>query len=233
MKKIFAIVLSAAALLMGTQAYAQLSVGAGWLNSTETVKSGNSDPSKTNLNGFYVGGQYNLPIVSGLGVAPGLYVSGIFAKLTDSAAAYGLTGSQTATSREFDINVPVNVNYAFEIGRDFKVFLYAGPVFQLGIVSKASYEASAGIAGIGGVSTGKYTTDNYSGKTFDSSNKEVGQHDGGYQNPFNIYLGGGAGIQSGAFQVIIGYDHSLLNFSKNSNETASRSQIKLGVGYAF
>jgi hypothetical protein len=125
------------------------------------------------------------------------------------------------------------VNYAFEIGRDFKVFLYAGPVFQLGIVSKASYEASAGIAGIGGVSTGKYTTDNYSGKTFDSSNKEVGQHDGGYQNPFNIYLGGGAGIQSGAFQVIIGYDHSLLNFSKNSNETASRSQIKLGVGYAF
>lgn len=153
--------------------------------------------------------------------------------MTDSAAAYGLTGNQTATSREFDINVPVNVNYAFEIGRDFKVFLYAGPVFQLGIVSKASYEASAGIAGIGGVSTGKYTTDNYSGKTFDSSNKEVGQKDGGYQNPFNIYVGGGAGIQSGAFQVIIGYDHSLLNFSKNSNETASRSQIKLGVGYAF
>ena len=232
MKKIFAIVLVAALMLAGTNAFAQLSVGAGWLNSTETVKSGNSDPSKTNLNGFYVGGQYNLPIVSGLGIAPGLYVSGIFAKLTDSAAAYGLTGNQTATSREFDINVPVNVNYAFEIGRDFKVFVYAGPVFQLGIVSKASYEASLSAGGLG-LSTGKYTTDNYSGKTYNAKNEEVGQHDGGYQNPFNIYVGGGAGIQSGAFQVIIGYDHSLLNFSKNSNETASRSQIKLGVGYAF
>ena len=232
MKKIFAIVLVAALMLAGTNAFAQLSVGAGWLNSTETVKSGNSDPSKTNLNGFYVGGQYNLPIVSGLGIAPGLYVSGIFAKLTDSAAAYGLTGNQTATSREFDLNVPVNVNYAFEIGRDFKVFVYAGPVFQLGIVSKASYEASLSAGGLG-LSTGKYTTDNYSGKTYNAKNEEVGQHDGGYQNPFNIYVGGGAGIQSGAFQVIIGYDHSLLNFSKNSNETASRSQIKLGVGYAF
>lgn len=232
MKKIFAIVLSAAALLMGTQAYAQLSVGAGWLNSTETVKSGNSDPSKTNLNGFYVGGQYNLPIVSGLGVAPGLYVSGIFAKANNSDSAYGISGSANASSREFDLNVPVNVNYAFEIGRDFKVFVYAGPVFQLGIVSKASYEASLSAGGLG-LSTGKYTTDNYSGKTFNAKNEEVGQHDGGYQNPFNIYLGGGAGIQSGAFQVIIGYDHSLLNFSKNSNETASRSQIKLGVGYAF
>lgn len=232
MKKIFAIVLSAAALLLGTQAYAQLSVGAGWLNSTESVKSGNNDPSNTNLNGFYVGGQYNLPIVAGLGVAPGLYVSGIFAKVNNSDSAYGISGSTNASSREFDLNVPVNVNYSFEIGRDFKVFVYAGPVFQLGIVSKASYEASLSAGGLG-LSTGKYTTDNYSGKTFNAKNEEVGQHDGGYQNPFNIYVGGGAGIQSGAFQVIIGYDHSLLNFSKNSNETASRSQIKLGVGYAF
>ena len=232
MKKIFAIVLGAALMLSGTNAFAQLSVGAGWLNSTETVKSGNNDPSKTNLNGFYVGGQYNLPIVAGLGVAPGLYVSGIFAKVNNSDSAYGVSGSTNASSREFDLNVPVNVNYAFEIGGDFKVFVYAGPVFQLGIVSKASYEASVSAGGIG-LSTGKYTTDNYSGKTYNAKNEEVGQHDGGYQNPFNIYLGGGAGIQAGAFQVIIGYDHSLLNFSKNSNETASRSQIKLGVGYAF
>ena len=232
MKKIFAIVLGAALMLSGTNAFAQLSVGAGWLNSTETVKSGDNDPSKTNLNGFYVGGQYNLPIVAGLGVAPGLYVSGIFAKVNNSDSAYGVSGSTNASSREFDLNVPVNVNYAFEIGGDFKVFVYAGPVFQLGIVSKASYEASLSAGGLG-VSTGKYTTDNYSGKTYNAKNEEVGQHDGGYQNPFNIYLGGGAGIQSGAFQVIIGYDHSLLNFSKNSNETASRSQIKLGVGYAF
>ena len=232
MKKIFAIVLGAVLMLAGTNAFAQLSVGAGWLNSTETVKSGNNDPSKTNLNGFYVGGQYNLPIVAGLGVAPGLYVSGIFAKVNNSDSAYGVSGSTNASSREFDLNVPVNVNYAFEIGGDFKVFVYAGPVFQLGIVSKASYEASLSAGGLG-VSTGKYTTDNYSGKTYNAKNEEVGQHDGGYQNPFNIYVGGGAGIQSGAFQVIIGYDHSLLNFSKNSNETASRSQIKLGVGYAF
>ena len=86
MKKIFAIVLSAAALLMGAQAYAQLSVGAGWLNSTETttVKAGNTSSSAaSNLNGFYAGAQYNINIVSRLGVAPGVYFSGLFGKRTD------------------------------------------------------------------------------------------------------------------------------------------------------
>ena len=68
MKKIVAIVFSAAALLLGTAvAHAQLSFGAGWLNSTEITKYTNGDPDdKTNLNGLYLGGQYNLNLVAGL-----------------------------------------------------------------------------------------------------------------------------------------------------------------------
>ncbi|MBR4734774.1 MAG: hypothetical protein IK052_01650 [Bacteroidales bacterium] len=233
MKKIFAVVLGAALMLSGTNVFAQLSVGAGWLNSTETTTYTNGDPDKSNFNGLYIGGQYNLPVVAGLGVAPGLYMTALFANRTNESAQWGLTTNEKLQYREFAVNVPVNVNYVFEVGRDFNIFLYAGPVFQIAVSSKASYQGSAGFAGIVGGTTGKYTLDYFSGKVTGPDGKVTDVKDGGYRNPFNIYLGGGAGIQAGQFQVIIGYDHSLMNFSKANDEKASRSQIKLGIGLSF
>ena len=234
MKKLFAIVFSAAALLMGTQAYAQLSFGAGWLNSTETTKYSSGDPDdKTNLNGLYVGGQYNLNVVAGLGVAPGVYFSTLFDRRNNSEAIYGTFKNERETYREFAFNVPVNLNYTFEFGRDFNLFVYAGPVFQIAFSSKGSYEASAG-AGTFVQSTGKYTLNYFNGKVYGPENKELDTlHEGGISNPFNIYLGGGVGIQAGDIQVIVGYDHSMLNFAKVKGWTTSRSQIKVGVGFSF
>ena len=232
MKKLFAIVLSAAALLMGTQAYAQLSVGAGWLNSTEstTFTSGSSsNTNNANLNGFYAGGQYNINIVAGLGVAPGLYVSALFGKQTGSQGIVVGTVSGEAKYSEVALNVPVNVNYKFAIGRDFNVFVYAGPIFQYGLVSTTKVSASVSILGASG--SGEASVNNYTGVVKDSDGNSTSGDPN--RNPFNIYLGGGAGIQAGNFQVILGYDHSLTNVSKVTDDTIGRSQIKLGVGYAF
>ncbi len=234
MKKVFAIVFSAAALLMGTtEAHAQLSFGAGWLNSTEITKYTSGDPDKTNLNGLYIGGQYNLNVVAGLGIAPGVYFSTLFDRRNNSEAIYGTFKSERETYREFAINVPVNLNYTFEFGRDFNLFVYAGPVFQMAFSSKGTSEASAGI-GTFVQSTGKYTLNYFNGKLYGPDNKEVATlNEGGITNPFNIYLGGGVGIQAGDIQVIIGYDHSMLNFSKLKDSTTSRSQIKVGIGFSF
>ena len=134
MKKLFASVLVGAMMLMGTNAFAQLSVGGGYINSTETstyTVGNTSTSSKADLNGFYVGGQYNIKLVKGLGVAPGLYFSGLFGKRTDNY--YITTGEAKFT--ELSINVPVNVNYTFELGRDFNLIAYAGPNFDM--LSKA------------------------------------------------------------------------------------------------
>lgn len=233
MKKVFAIVFSAAALLLGTKAHAQLSFGAGWLNSTEITKYTSGDPDKTNLNGLYLGGQYNLNVVEGFGVAPGVYFSTLFDRRNNSEAIYGTFKSERETYREFAINVPVNLNYTFEFGRDFNLFVYAGPVFQMAFSSKGTSEASAGI-GTFVQSTGKYTLNYFNGKLYGPDNKEVATlNEGGISNPFNIYLGGGVGIQAGDIQVIIGYDHSMLNFSKIKDSYTSRSQIKVGIGFSF
>lgn len=234
MNKVFAIVFSSAALLMGTTvAHAQLSFGAGWLNSTEITKYTSGDPDKTNLNGLYIGGQYNLNVVAGLGVAPGVYFNTLFAQRNSGEAIYGAFANERASYREFAFNVPVNLNYTFELGRDFNLFVYAGPVFQIAFSSKGSYEKSGGFGSVY-QSTGKYTLNYFNGKLYGPDNKEVGTlNEGGLSNPFNIYLGGGVGIQAGDIQVIIGYDHSLLNFSKIKDSYTSRSQIKVGIGFSF
>ena len=229
MKKIFAIVLSAAALLMGAEAYAQLSVGAGWLNSTERETYKTNDPEKTNLNGFYAGGQYNLPIVGGLSVAPGLYASMLFGKASDGASGYGATLSGEAKYSELALNVPVNLNYAITVG-DFKVFAYVGPIFQYGLMSKTVGSLSGSFLGIS-ASTGDITINEYTGKITNSKGDSADSDPS--RNPFNVYIGGGAGIQAGNFQVILGYDHSLTNITKVDDTKLTRSEIKIGVGYAF
>ena len=63
-------------------------------------------------------------------------------------------------------------------------------------------------------------TDNYTG---DNPNRK----------PFNIYVGGGAGLQAGSMQTILGYDQSVTNISAKDNTQISRSQIKVGFGLAF
>lgn len=218
MKKIFVTVLSAALLLVGTQANAQLSVGAGYLNSAESTAYNGGDPDKDNLNGFYVGVNYNIPIVAGLGVAPGLYASGLFYGSNGSDSFAGITASGKFGYSEIALNVPVNVNYKFNLSRDLDMFVYGGPIFQYGLVSKTSGEISGSLFGIS-VSTGK------------QENNEYGEN--GSRNPFNIYLGGGVGIDVAGIQVILGYDHSLTNISKVDKVSTGRSQIKIGVGYAF
>ncbi len=235
MKKIFAIVLGVA-LLAGTQANAQISVGAGWLNSTEKSVTTYNDGSKnvsepTNLNGFYAGGQYNIPIAGGFGVAPGLYASVLFGKQTGSLGyIVGSTNIQSDYT-EIALNVPVNVNYAFEIG-DFKLIAYAGPNFQYGIVS-SSVTTTATTTIIGDGNT-KDTFNHYTGQVIYTDGSSNTNADNADRNPFNIYIGGGLVFQAGSIMVNVGYDHSILNFYKgNSNTNTSRSQIKLGVGYAF
>ena len=218
MKKIYAILLTAVLLLVGTQAKAQLMLGGGYLNSNETTVH-NSNSSVANLNGFYAGFGYNIPVVAGLGVAPGVYATMLFGASKEGGSLGPITSSGTVKYTEMAVNVPVNVNYAINLNRDTKIFLYAGPVFQYGISSKTETSGSTDVGGLFTINSNG-TTDNYEG---DNPNRK----------PFNIYVGGGAGLQAGAMQIILGYDHSVTNISAKENTQISRSQIKVGFGLAF
>ena len=213
MKKVFATVLGAALMLIGTQAFAQASIGVGYINASDktVITAGDSNKtSKADRNGFYVGFDYNLKIVAGLGVQTGLYADMLFSNSKDDYYV------ATVNSRfmEIDLNIPLNLTYTFPLNRDFSLLIYGGPTFQYGVYKNYKYTTSS----------------TWTDKTATTS---VDYYKDGGHKPFNIYLGGGAGFQAGDFQVKVGYDHTLMNMVENDNYKIGRGQIKIGVGLAF
>ena len=214
MKKIFATILAASLMLVATEAFAQIHVGAGYVSSTLSgqYKGNAQDPEASN--GFYAGGSFNIPLSGDLGVAPGIYFSLITKTDSDGGSAFGVSYSGKSTFTEMAINVPVMANYKYALSGDTKFFAYAGPTFQLGLSSKTYVEAGLGSFGYSG------TGDHYA--------------DGDY-NKFNLYLGGGIGAEVAKFMIILGYDYGVLNLYAGDTENTAyhRSNLHIGVGYAF
>ena len=216
MKKIIASVFAAAMLLMGTEAFAQLVPGAGYLLSIEKSKSEKQSLDAVKHNGFYVGASYNVPLTGGLGVAPGLYADMLF---YNGAATFAQLITFSEHYTELAINLPVNLNYRFEISDNASIWAFAGPVFQVGLVARSTYN--------GRVDYGPIHINE--GEAFNHYNSENGD-----MNRFNIYLGGGLGFQVGDLLFSVGYDHNLLNVDKaSSGWKTNRNQIKVGVNFAF
>ena len=205
MKKILTTLLAATLMLLGTQAFAQVSVNAGYLNSTLKTKN-----TSDNANGAYAGVSFNVPLAGGLAIAPGVYYSMITSKETASIGSI-ISGSGTFT--EHAINVPVYLNYGIDLARDTKVFLFGGPTLQYGLASNVKYDAN--VAGI----SGSNTVSNYDSENF---------------NRMNVYLGGGLGFLVGAFQITVGYDYGMMNQYKGDNAiNCHRSNLKIGAGFVF
>lgn len=132
MKKFVTILSAALLLLAGTNAFAQMSVGAGYLSSTETVKSGSSSTDRTPLNGFYAGVSYTVPIASGISFTPGIYY-GLAAK-SNATSIFGLQieGKQ----QDSFINVPLHFSFGAELGSGLRCFVYGGPSASFAVASK-------------------------------------------------------------------------------------------------
>ena len=214
MKKIFATVLAASLMLVATNAFAQLSAGAGYLNASETTTYTNGDTKTTStagMNGFYVGGQYDMPIpaVSGLGIETGVFANFLFGK-NHSDGLLGF-GAGTTSATDITLNIPVNATFGFDIAGDTNVFAYAGPIFQFGLVNKSTFVLDSD-------KSSSTTTDNYADPD---------------RNRFNLLIGGGIGAQVSGIRITVGVDQSLLNYQVADKYNGSRFQLKIGVGYAF
>ena len=206
MKKVLTVLLAASLMLAGTEAFAQLSFNAGYLNSS--TKTQNQNPS--NANGAFAGLSFNLPIVGNFAIAPGVYYSVISAK---EMGSLGTIFTASGKFTEHSINVPLYLNYGMDLARDTNVFIYAGPTAQYGLASTTKLSAS--IAGV----SGSTTENNYDDADY---------------NRFNVYLGGGLGFEVNHILITVGYDYGMINLIKGDNAPKShRSNIKIGVGFAF
>ena len=223
MKKLFTCVLAAPLMLLGTQAHAQLVAGAGYLRSTDKVKASNSNSSSSAeaLNGFYLGASYNIPIVGVLGFAPGFYLDMLFQHKDSNAGASYLSYTGSSRYTEVDLNVPVNLTLNFKVGSNASIFAFAGPVFQVAVMARSTFNSAASILGV-------HISEGSSYNHLDSEKGDT--------NPFNIYLGGGAGVQVGDVQFMAGYDYSMLNCVNTKNFAGydgRRGNLKVGINFAF
>ncbi|MBR5100832.1 MAG: PorT family protein [Bacteroidales bacterium] len=205
MKKIVTLLSAALVLLASAPAFAQASVGAGYFNSIDVVKSGsttNSDP----LSGFYAGVGFTVPVASGINFTPGVYY-GYAAK---SNATDLIITKLSGKREDHFINVPLHFSYGLDLSPDFRFFAYAGPSVSLGVASKVTSSV--------GTSSGSY--DRY------QENSDL--------NRFDILVGGGVGVEiMNMFRLNIGYDMGMLNRYNNTNTAYRRNQLTAGVAFLF
>ena len=173
MKKIILTLALAAVAAIG--AHAQIGVGVGY------TQKNFSDVFK-NEGGLFVGANYNIELVNGLAVAPGIDFAMVSYKKDD-----------LNYQKENYLAIPVMFNYAINLVDGFKLVPYLGPTFSYGISGKAK----------GGVSWGGITlsSDEYDVyETFDDYNR------------LDIMIGGGVALDvMDMVRVQIGYNLGLLN----------------------
>ena len=199
-----------------TSAFAQLSVGAGYLSNTQkySYTSGSTTTTTpTTTNGFYVGADYGLDLGQGLGLSAGLKGAFLFGKKVDSITIPILgTATGTTKSTEIYLAVPVLANYSYAITNDFKIFAYAGPTVAFGLTSKAKTTNN--------LNDDVTTTDNY------GEDSDYGR--------VNVFLGAGIGVDlMNTIRVKAGYDIGLLNRSSADNTKINDAQLSVGVAYLF
>ena len=132
MKKIVTLLSAALVLLAGAPAFAQASIGAGYLSSTEVVKSGSSSNERTPLNGFYVGLTYTVPIASNISFNPGIYYG--FAAKSNAASIFGL--KLEGKQQDHFVNVPLHLSFGADLGSGLRFFVYGGPSASFAVASK-------------------------------------------------------------------------------------------------
>ena len=203
MKRIITLIAAAVMMTIATNSFAQMSVGAGYLHAGDQVTLKGMDPVEAGMNGAYAGVSYNLPISDMIGIAPGLYYS--FLMCDDDLA--GVAGSKI---REHFANVPVYVNFGFNMGANARLFLFVGPTVQLGVVSTVKVN----LLGHESEAVDRYKSGDYS-RT-------------------NVLVGGGLGLNISRFQITAGYDQGLFNLDTSNDGTKRiKKYAKAGIAFLF
>lgn len=228
MKKIIAI---AAAALLTVAAFAQknplpFNVTAGYVQSTATYQSKpGADVNYTQSNGAYAGFGFEYTIIKGLSIAPGVYYEYLYSSDAASTNIGELgTISGTTTLKEHYINIPLTLNFGYEITPGIRLFAFGGPTFSLGIDSKTYVHGTATFGSI------NLNSDDVINNYTDEDGNPTAY------GPADILLGVGAGADyNEKLRIFVGYDWGMLNRNTDSESTAirHRNQLRAGIAYIF
>lgn len=216
MKKTFSLLAAAALLLIAVPSFAQIHIGAGYVNSADRIRvsSGTeTEATVTYSNGVYAGLGFTLPLVGDLALTPGVYYTYLTNRNASSVAG-GLL-SLAGERQEHYVSVPLHFNYGDELFPNFRLFFFAGPTVSAGLASKTTVSGS--ILGF----SANTVVDNY---------KDVS----GYGR-WDVLLGGGMGFDfARRLRLTVGYDFGMLNRYTDGNAyTRHRQQLHAGLAFLF
>ena len=234
MRKNFKFAMAALLLLASVSANAQFGIRAGYVNSTTKFKAEGISLSPKGQSGIFAGVNYDIALVGGLSLRPGVtytYIGGesAFSNMLSIIDDEDLPNVKL-NSVEHTVSVPVDLKWAYNISDDFKMYVLAGPRAAVGISSRVS-------AKIDGASA---CVDLYSGKqkyTEGGASVTEKMEDGGPYSRFELLVGAGIGICYKKVSLELGYDWGMLNKMKSSyvedNESIKKNQLSIGLGFAF
>ena len=166
MKKTLAIVAFVAAMLVAGKAQAQLSINLGYAPETITETVSNSgNVYYTNMTGFFAGATYNMDLYKGLSLAVGGQIrwnsnSGSNSDNID-LGPFHLGGSDSYYhSNQILVDIPVLLNYGYNINRNFRIGAFVGPTINFGIYGQTYGETTTEV--LGATTTSAFTDDWYS-----------------------------------------------------------------------
>lgn len=212
MKKALSIVLAAGLLLAGTNAFAQISVGAGYSSVTQRIKASGLNKDIT-MNGLYAGMDYSIPISANISIAPGLYYefsNGSADRLLNIGVASAFLKGRL---EEHYIDIPFKFMFSVPYQGN-KFFAFAGPTASIGVSSKIKGDIK-----VLGIELKGDVLDMYDKNIFES---------------MDLMLGGGIGADIGKMlRVTLGYNAGMFNrldMDGNQAQTSSESGSGFNVG---
>ncbi|MBQ7071856.1 MAG: PorT family protein [Bacteroidales bacterium] len=209
MKKALSIVLAAGLLLAGTNAFAQISVGAGYSNVTQRIKASGLNKDVT-MHGLYAGMDYNIPISENISIAPGLYYE--FSNgSADRLLNIGSVSSLLLKGRLEEHYIDIPFKFMFSVPyQGNKFFAFAGPTASIGVSSKIKGDV-------------KLLGFELKGDVLDMYDKNIFEG-------MDLMLGGGIGADIGKMlRVTLGYNVGMFNrLDMDSNQTQSTSESGSG-----
>ena len=216
MKKTFAIIACAAVMLFAGKANAQTHINLGFTPTTISTTNGNAHDTIA-LNGISVGVNQNISLSGNLCLSVGLQARYGFAS-KESTLDLGILGSAKATAdySQLALDIPVLLNYGFNLGKDLRVTPFVGPTISFALAGKTKWSGNANV--LGALNLGTDGEDDW----YEEDDKN---------SRFNLGATFGACLDFSQFHVFGGYNLGLLNLSSADNTTRKQSGWFIGLGY--
>ena len=214
MKKVLAIVALVAAMFVAGNVQAQTTIYAAYAPETfkaETSAFGSTVVNKTQYQGFAVGVSQNIGLYKDFGIAAGAQFRMNMRSTKDTGTLVDITTKDT----QMLIDVPVLLNYSFNINRDFSITPFVGPMLSLGLSGKTLSRTQEHI-----LNTTTESTYNWYGED-------------GNMSRFNLYVVFGGNIRFSNFNVFGGYRMGLLNVSTFNDASLKTNGMFVGLGYSL